>query len=246
VWLSLVLPPSLLLEDYDALVDGVATAAAEAGASLVGGNIARSPGPLVVDVTALGSVGRRRVLTRSGGRPGDELYLTGSIGAGAAGLAILEAGTARAALGPDEAACVERYEHPVPRVRCGRVVAASRSASACMDLSDGLADAARQIAQASGTGVELDAESIPVAAGASGWLGRGGVDPLEAAIAGGDDYELLFTVPPRRRRGFLAALRLCQPLPVTRVGCLTRDRDLLLRRGGVSRPLNIGFHHFQA
>jgi thiamine-monophosphate kinase len=244
VLLSLILPPALPLDDFDALVDGVVTEAAGAGAALIGGNISRSPGPLVVDVTAMGSVGRRRVLTRAGGRPGDELYVTGSVGAGAAGLAILTAGVARAGLAAEEAACVARYEHPAARVRCGRVVAASRAASACMDLSDGLADAARQIAQASGTGVELEAEAIPVSPGAARWLERPGVDPVEAAIAGGDDYELLFAVSPRRRRAFLSTLRLCRPLEVTRVGRLTKDPGLSITRAGVPSALSFGFHHF--
>ena len=244
VLLSLILPPTLLLHDFDALVDGVVAEAAGAGAALIGGNFSRSPGPLVVDVTAMGSVGRRRVLRRTGGRAVDELYVTGTVGAGAAGLAILTAGAARAELTADEVACVARYEHPAARVRCGRVVAASRSASACMDLSDGLADAARQMAAANGTGVTLEAESIPVAPGAARWLGRPGFDPIEAAVAGGDDYELLFAVPPRRRRSFLSAMRLCRPVTVTRVGRLTKDRGLVLSRAGVPAALSSGFHHF--
>ncbi len=84
--LSLALPGGLAVDDFDALVDGFLAAAAASGVSLVGGNLARSPGPLVVDVTALGSVRRRRVLGRSGARPGDELYVSGAIGAAAAAL----------------------------------------------------------------------------------------------------------------------------------------------------------------
>src|SRR6187399_978355 len=88
ILLSLILPPTLPIEDFDALVDGVVATATAAGAVLVGGNIARSPGPLVVDVTAMGAVGRRRLLTRSRGKAGDELYVTGTIGGAATGLAI--------------------------------------------------------------------------------------------------------------------------------------------------------------
>jgi hypothetical protein len=81
VLLSLVLPPSLPLGEFDALIDGVVTACADAGAALVGGNMARSPGPLIIDITAIGAAKRRRVLTRSGGRAGDALYVTGAVGA---------------------------------------------------------------------------------------------------------------------------------------------------------------------
>ena len=243
ILLSLILPASLLVEDFDALVEGAVAEAAAAGASLVGGNISQSPGPLVVDVTAMGSVGRRRVLRRSGGRPGDVLYVTGTVGGAAAGLALLASGANRAALTPAELACVERHERPSPRVRCGRLVAAARAASACMDLSDGLADAARQLATASGTGVVIEAESVPLSAGAEKWLGP---DPMSAALAGGEDYELLFAVPPRRRRAFEAAMARCRPVGATRVGRLTREKDLILERAGQRTALNIGFRHFQA
>jgi thiamine-monophosphate kinase len=115
-----------------------------------------------------------------------------------------------------------------------------------MDLSDGLADAARQIAEASGTGVTLDAGAIPVTPGASGWIGRDGADPVEAALSGGEDYELLFAVSPRRRKAFLAGMRRCGPVTVTLVGRLTRDPGAWLSRDGSLSTLNSGFRHFQA
>ncbi|HEX5070565.1 MAG TPA: thiamine-phosphate kinase [Vicinamibacterales bacterium] len=244
VTLSLVLPAALPLADFDALIDGVAAECAAAGASLVGGNIARSPGPLVIDVTAIGAANRRRILRRTGGRAGDGLYLTGAVGGAAAGLAILESGAERGALNAESLACVARYEGPVARLRCGRMVAARRAASACMDLSDGLADAVRQIAEASGTGAEIDSTAIPVQPGAASWLARGGADPIDAALTGGEDYELLFAVPPRRRKAFLAAIRHVGNLPVAKVGTLTRDPAITLMRAGVATTLNSGFSHF--
>lgn len=244
VLLSLALPAALPLADFDAIVDGVASESAAAGASLVGGNIARSPGPLVVDVTAIGAAKRRRVLRRAGGRAGDALYVTGTVGGAAAGLAILEGGSDRAALDAESLACVARYERPVARLRCGRLVAGRRAASACMDLSDGLADAVRQIAEASGTGAELDGTAIPLQPGAASWLARHGGDPIETAIAAGEDYELLFAVPPRRRKAFLAAVRDSGHLTATLIGRLTRDPALTLTRAGVATTLNSGFSHF--
>src|SRR4051812_11842703 len=93
--LSLMLPESLLLLDLDGLLDGLLQMAAECGVALAGGNITRSPGPLVVDVTAIGSVKPRKILTRGGGRPGDALYVTGHVGAAAAGLDWLRSATLR-------------------------------------------------------------------------------------------------------------------------------------------------------
>ena len=244
VLLGLALPPSLPVREFDALVDGVVSACAAERAALVGGNLARSPGPLVVDVTAMGSVRPRRMLVRSGGRAGDELYITGSIGAAWAGLAMLEAGLDRAALDEAARACVDRYEQPSARVRCGRFIAASRSASAAIDVSDGLVDAAAQLSEAGGTGVELDASAIPIHPGAAEWCRASGRDPVLSAIAGGEDYELLFAVPPKRRRAFLAAVGRTGGLACTRIGSLTADRGTWLTRSGTREPLPGGFRHF--
>ncbi len=98
-----MLPPGLLLADFEAIVDGFLALAAAHGVALVGGNITRSPGPLIVDVTAVGTVRRRRVLARAGARPGDEVWVSGDIGAAAAGLQSLAAGCA--ATGDGMAAC---------------------------------------------------------------------------------------------------------------------------------------------
>lgn len=144
------------------------------------------------------------------------------------------------------AECVRHFESPAPRLRCGRVVAGHRAATACIDLSDGLADGARQIAQASLTGVVLEANAIPVHAGASDWFARHGADPVTAALAGGEDYELLFAVPPRRRRAFLGAMSRCSPLAATRVGRLTAEPGAWLSRSGGMEPLPAGFTHFGA
>jgi thiamine-monophosphate kinase len=243
--LSLALPPALTLADFDALVGGAIDEARAERAALVGGNLARSPGPLVIDVTAVGSVHRRRILKRHGVRPGDELYVTGAVGAAAAGLAMLEAGTDRAALDETAKACVEAYERPVARVRCGRLVASSRAATAAIDLSDGLAEAAVELARASGTGVRIEASAVPVHPGARAWSERAGRDPVADAVAGGEDYELLFAVPPRRRRGFLAAVARAHGLAVTRVGVLTAEPGAWLDRASARSPLSGTFRHFQ-
>ena len=244
--LSLALPGGLAVDDFDALVDGFLAAAAASGVSLVGGNLARSPGPLVVDVTALGSVRRRRVLGRSGARPGDELYVSGSIGAAAAALEWLRAAAEGDPAGEPPAATVERYRRPQARVRLGVVVGRCRAASACMDLSDGLADAVRQIAAACATGAQVEAAAVPLDPGARAWFEHQRRRPLEAALAGGEDYELLFAVPRRRRRSFLAAARLARPVPVTRIGALTPGPGVALLEDGRETPLPDGFAHFGA
>jgi thiamine-monophosphate kinase len=242
--LSLALPADLTVDDFDALIDGFLDIGSRFNVPLVGGNITRSPGPLVADTTAIGAVRRRRLMTRAGGRPGDELYVTGALGAAAAGLAMLKAGCDRSSMAPDEAACVARYEQPDARLRCGVIVARNRGARACMDLSDGLADGARQIARASGTGVVLDAGAIPVHPGARAWSERTSSDPLALALSGGEDYELLFAVAPRRRRTFFGAVRRCPGIEVTLVGRLSAEPGAWILGPGGPSPLNGGFVHF--
>jgi thiamine-monophosphate kinase len=242
--LSLALPPDMPVEEFDALIDGFVELGVRQGAPLVGGNLTRSPGPLMVNTTAIGAVRPRRLLTRAGGRPGDELYVTGSLGAAAAGLAMLAAAVDRASLDQAEAECVARHEEPEARVRCGVIVARNRAAHACVDLSDGLADGARQIARASGTGVVIVAESVPIHGGARAWAGRTSIDPLALAVRGGEDYELLFAVAPRRRRTFLAAVGRCPGVSVTCVGRLTSEAGAWLRGPGGAVPLDEGFVHF--
>jgi thiamine-monophosphate kinase len=244
--LSLILPSALTLSDIDTLLDGFAQMAREAHVTLAGGNITQSPGPLVVDVSLVGAVRPRKVLTRSGGRPGDALYMTGTVGAAAAGLGWLRAG-GQSAEPPDTgefAPCVARYLRPEPRFRLGAVLGGTRAASACMDLSDGLGDAVSQMAQASGTGAVIDAALLPIPDCASRWFRSQGTDPVHASLTGGDDYELLFSVPARRRGRFRTVLQQARGVAVTRIGEFTETPDVRLIRAGIAEPLPGGFVHF--
>ena len=243
--LSFLLPSSTTLADVDALLDGAMEMAAEARVAIAGGNLSRSPGPLVVDVTVSGFVRPRRILTRGGGRPGEALYLTGSIGAATAGLECLRARPRQPApLEDDLAECIARHRRPLPRIRIGALLGRNRAASACVDLSDGLADAVRQLADASGTGAAIDATAVPVHPGASRWFRSTGKDPLEAAIAGGDDYELLFTVPKKRSGRLRGVQRAARGVAIVRIGELTPEREVILIREGRREPMPDGFSHF--
>jgi thiamine-monophosphate kinase len=212
----------------DALVEAMAALAARARISIVGGNIARSPGPLIVDVTVTGSVHRRRVLTRSGARPGDELYVTGTLGGAALGLRRLRDNPS------SDGSAVDRYRRPEPRLRFGTMLGRNRAARACIDLSDGLADGVRQIADASGAGAIIDADAVPIEAGAA----------LADALRGGEDYELLFAVSPRTRSRLKHVQRRVSDVAVRRIGRLTSDRALVLTRDGRTEALPSGFEHF--
>jgi len=255
--LSLVVPGSWLVADVDGLVDGLAALAGRHAVSVVGGNITRTDGPLVVDVTAGGEVAPRRWLTRSGAKPGQGIWVSGTIGGAAAGLEMLKtapgigngesgAGSAFPVPGSRFPApvCVARYKRPEARVRLGIAVGRARAATAAMDLSDGLADALRQVAEASGAGVRVDAEALPIEPDAREWWTAQGADPVAAALAGGDDYELLLAVPAKG--GGLRSLRrhVSDP-PLTKIGVFTKDpNEFVLVRDGKDEAIPKGFEHF--
>ncbi|MGE0865229.1 MAG: thiamine-phosphate kinase [Vicinamibacterales bacterium] len=250
--LSLVLPDTWAVADVEGLVDGLAALATRHNVSVVGGNITRTTGPLVVDVTAGGTVASRKWLTRSGAVAGDEIWVSGTIGGAAAGLEML--GAAKPGIGNREPevesafptpGCIERQLRPMPRVRLGIAMGRGRAARAAMDLSDGLADAVRQMAAASGCGARIDAAALPIEPGAAAWWQARGVDPIRAAIAGGEEYELLFAVP-KRGGGRLRNVRRHVADPVlTRVGVFTKDANtVVVERDGREEVLPEGYRHF--
>ena len=235
--LSLVLPATLPLADFEELVLGVREEADRWQATVVGGNITRTSGPLVVDVTATGHVRPRRLLRRDTARAGDTLHVTGTIGGAAAGLGWLQ----RSGPAGDDPR-VARYATPTPRLREAQALARERAARAAIDVSDGLADAVRQLATASGLGARIDAAALPLDPAMVAWAAAAGVDALAAALAS-DDYELLVAVPPKSG-GRLRAARAGLTTPVTPIGVLTREPDVVLVRDGVTAPLAGGFEHF--
>ena len=246
--LSLMLPPATDVAAVDGLLDGLLELAATHRVALIGGNITRSPGPFIVDVTAIGAIRPRRVLTRSGARPGDAVYVTGSLGDAAVGLRALQQAV-HDAMGTVHACAPrgrERYLRPEPRVRAGMLLGRNRAATSCMDLSDGLADAVRQVCAASGVGMRIDADALPIGEEVRAWHREHGGDPIETALAGGDDYELLFTVKPASRGRFRAVQQQLGNLPITRIGEVTKGLDVLIADAHHgARPLSSGFEHFR-
>ena len=248
--LSLVLPDDLEVAFVDALVDGFIALAGRHRIAIIGGNITRSPrvgveqapGPLMIDVTAIGSVKPRRILTRAGARPGDEVFVTGTIGGAAVGLHSLRT---RADSNVPNDPNDQKFLRPEPRVRAGVLLGRNRAASACIDLSDGLADGLRQIAGASGVGITVDEAAIPMADGVAEFHRTRAADALCAALAGGDDYELLFTARSAWRGRLRAVRRQVGDLPITKIGVVTSDRQVILRSAAGDRNLPAGFEHFR-
>lgn len=236
--LSLVLPDDLAVGDVDGILDGLLALADRFRVALVGGNITRTPGPLVIDVTAIGSVSRRRVLTRTGARPGDDVYVTGSLGVGTAGLSAFREGA-------HEPALQARYLRPEPRIRAGLLLGRNKAATACIDLSDGLADGLRQVSEASGVGIAVEQGALPVDDAVLRWFGQSRADPVLEAVAGGDDYELVFTSRPAHRGRLRAVRQRVGDLPITKIGVVTKERKVVLKTPAGERSLPEGFQHFR-
>lgn len=219
--LGLSLPRPLDMAWVTAFADGLGAALARWGLSLVGGDTTRSSGPVVVSLTVGGRA--ERAVTRSGGRAGDELWVTGTLGAAAAGFH----------RGAGDAAWLRR---PEPPVAFGVAVAEAGLAHAMMDLSDGLATDLPRLAEASGVGALLDPEALPLDPSTSG-----APDPVEEALSWGEDYQLLLAAPPSAGAP-LRALAAETGVRLSRVGRLTAEAGCRLSRGSWPRP---GFSHFE-
>jgi len=204
VWLGM--PEDLDRDDALALCDGLADVAAGAGAALLGGDLTGAP-VLAISVTAIGTAAAPELLVgRAGAEPGDAVCVTGSFGGAAAGLMLLEHPELAAAPPPAAAAAArERQLAPTPRLAAGRALAAA-GVHAMIDVSDGLGADAEHLAAASGVGLEIELDRVPVAAGVAEVAAAAGRDPIELVASGGEDYELLCAIPRARLADCVAAV----------------------------------------
>jgi len=185
---ALAAPPSLELRAFDGLLAGLLEEAATHGCPLIGGNLSRAQ-QTSITITAQGSVERGRALRRDAARPGDRIFVTGTLG----GVALE---VARAAAGRGRVRGV-----PTPRLRAGRALARMAGVGACIDISDGLLADLDHVLERSGCSAQLELERVPRPPRFDAACRRLGIDPLRLAICGGEDYELLFTLRGRASAG---------------------------------------------
>ena len=241
--ISLALPAETTPATIEGIYRGLAEIAGAYDVLIVGGNISRTAGPLIVDVAALGSLdGTRHAVTRAGARPGDGVWVTGTVGKAAAGRFLLQHPEVQV---PGAAALAAAYRRPTPRVQAGQVLA-ERPLGAMIDTSDGTASDLLHLVEASHVGVRLDEERLPRPEGLPQAAQAAGLDPAAWALGGGEDYELLFTAD----RGFdagAAGAAAQMDVPLTRIGEILPEPEgrWIYRPGGQRRPLAAqGWDHF--
>ncbi len=228
-----VVPPSATDEDVVALMGGIGAAGSSVGAPVIGGDL--SSGPLwVVTITVLGR--GATPITRSGARPGDGIWVTGTLGGARAAL---EAWRRGATPSPDARAA---FSHPLPRIAAGRWLA-NNGAHAMLDLSDGLAGDAPHLAAASEVSLDLALESIPVAPATIDEAQRLQIPVQQFAAEGGEDYELLVALPFEFGPGEVSEFERACGIALTRIGAVESGSGVRTRLAG--RPLSLrGFDHF--
>ena len=198
------------------LMRGAAALASRTGTRIAGGDVVAAP-VLIVSVTAVGWAEEAdRLVARSGARPGDLVGVTGSLGAAAAALAVMEG---RAPAAPASAPAQERTAAPEPRLHEGQALAA-HGVHAMIDLSDGLATDAGHLAACSGVQLELRLPDLPLAGGVAEVADALGVEPWRLAAGGGEDYELCFCAPAEGRESLERALRADGSAGVTWIGAV--------------------------
>lgn len=249
VWqLALGLPQAPGRTWLQGLVSGFAEMQEVCGIRLSGGDLVRMPGPLTLSITAIGSVPVGRMVRRGGGRAGDHIFVTGTIGDAALGLEVRRGSATAASWRLDEPGrAFLRQRYLRPELRHGAGAPLLELASAAMDISDGLDLDVRRMCAAAGLGGQIDARAVPLSSAAATILRQ---DPslLHTVLTGGDDYEVLAAIPPASAAVFEARCR-AAGVAVTRIGSLTGPGDPVRIIGPGDTPIESvggGYDHFQA
>lgn len=244
--ISIALPRDLSSGFIEQIFQGVFNLADSCGVSIIGGDTSSSPGSLFIDTSVIGECATGRAITRRGARIGDSIYVTGTLGASALGLLLLEQGIRLEDCDKDPARqrALMKQLAPEPRLNVGRAIAEMNLATAMIDISDGLSTDLWHILDESGCGAIIHASEIPIDESVRSFSAKAAEkDPLYLALDGGEEYELLFTAR-REDQNRVAALSRSLGIAVTVIGEIVADNGLQLERNGVLEPLKAsGYEH---
>ena len=234
VFLSLALPRNFRQSWVGRFARSLIGLAEKCGATLAGGDTAESPDGILADIVVVGTVPRGKAILRSGARPGDRIFVSGELGGSAAALVEMRR-RLKEKVNPRD---YVRHFYPDPRIEVGRMLREKGLATAMIDTSDGLSTDLAHICEDSGVGAELDSARMPRA-----WVGKPAREvDLDLALNGGEDYELLFTVPPGKR-----VPRRVGGVALTEIGRITRARGVLVAHpeGAAHKLPPGGWEHFR-
>ena len=231
--LSLAIPSGYTGRWLDEFLGGLRQASRKFGCALAGGDTTRRK-EILISISLVGEIQTGRAALRSGARAGDLVYVTGNLGEAELGLQVLK--RSRGFVSPKNP-LTRKHLYPQPRLALGQGLAEKQLASAMMDLSDGLSSDLPRLCAASRVGARLESARIPSTRNSRAAM-KHGFDPLDLALHGGDDYELLFTVPPERAKSLP---KLFQGVKLSPIGRITQEAKLVLcDENGRERPLTAG------
>ncbi|MFL5653391.1 MAG: thiamine-phosphate kinase [Ktedonobacteraceae bacterium] len=244
--ISLLLPPTLDVAVLDGIYAGLREEATQFDVALVGGNIARNAERLIIDITLLGTGTRNKLLRRDTAKAGEVVMVTGSLGAAAAGLLVLEDEQLAAKIAPESLVGVLAAQRtPTPRVAAGQWLA-QHGVTTGIDVSDGLAADLSHICEASSVGVQIEAEELPIQPEVARIAALAGREPQDLALFGGEDYELVFTVPADRADILAHELFVATGVTATAIGTICEGSAMTLLRQGKPFPLgSSGWDHLR-
>lgn len=253
--ISLAAPNTLMSEQIDRLYDGLMAACRPHQVSLIGGDTSASKAGLFISITLVGTTKARRALFRHGARVGDLVYVTGTLGDSLAGLQLLTR-SRRSRSVPQHRArqrrsyrdvLVHRHLRPTARLAEGRWLNEARLATAAIDLSDGLSGDLRHVCEQSRVGAEILLDKIPISPACRSYAESRRLEPYQLALAGGEDYELLFTVPPSKQSTLEHQAR-ARGFRITCIGTIRPRRSGIRMRDGDGslRPIPpTSYEHFR-
>jgi thiamine-monophosphate kinase len=238
---TLGIPPETSSRFIAGFYRGLNRLASRHGVVVVGGDTCSSPKDLFIDITILGEVKSRELLTRSRARPGDVLFVTGTLGESAIGLELLKT---KSKVSPTRKHFIERQLRPSPRLVIGRYLSSHRLATALIDISDGLSTDLHHLCKQSRVGAVIEESKIPLPKLSVELKAELAKSPTDYALNGGEDYELLFTTPAQKRHLVPPQI---DGIPLHEIGRITVQRAICSIKGtGQTRRLPArGFEHFR-
>lgn len=234
--IAIAVPDNIKVEELNEIYRGIKKTASAYKVSIIGGDTSGSKKGLMISITLLGEAKQGNIVKRDGAKPGDKIFVTGTLGDSSAGLELLKKGKRKGFL-------INRHIRPTPRLKEAYVIAQNMLATSMIDISDSLSTDLNHICEQSRVGAVIYEDRIPL----SKELKKAKLKnkPLEYALSGGEDYELLFTVKRKNVKNIYDAISRNR-LSATMIGEITERGLLLVDREGVQRPLlPAGFNHFK-